>query len=100
MTGNDGRHTLYWTRNETESESIVELTLAHRLIGKGMILYGNDATGSVHEIEEWQEDMEKQNEASDTQVVGWNLAAIYAVDKEQSEKFRRELARGSAYWGV
>ena len=47
-----------------------------------MILDGSRATGSYHEITEWELEMEKLAEAGGTQVVGWNLAAMSQEDVE------------------
>jgi len=54
--------------------------------GKWTILGGNHATGSGHEILEWEVDIRQQAEAGGTQVIGWNLAAMSQKDKEQAEK--------------
>jgi hypothetical protein len=56
--------------------------------------------GSDHEIMEWEVDMEKQEQAAGTQVIGWNLAAMSQEDKEQAEELCRKQARGRAYLGV
>jgi len=40
------------------------------------MLDGSHATGSDHEIIEWEVDMEQQKKAGGTQVVGWNLLAM------------------------
>jgi len=45
-------------------------------------------------------DMEKQEEAGGTQVIGWNLAALSQEDKEQVEQLWRERARGRVYMGA
>jgi len=44
--------------------------------------------------------MEQQGEADGTQVVGWNLAAMWQEDKKQAEKLCREQVRGRVYLGV
>jgi len=85
VIGNYDRPTHYLSRNATEGTSIMELTLANRSFGKWMILNGNHAMGSDHDIIEWEVHMEKEEEAGGTQVVGWNLAAMSQEDKEQAE---------------
>ena len=84
-------------RNESEGISIIYLTLANWPFGKWTVLDGNHATGSDHEIIEWEVDMEEQEEAGGTQVIGWNLAAMSQEDKKPAEKLWRELARGRVY---
>jgi len=100
VIGNYDRPTHYWTRNECEVVSIIDLTLANRPFGKWTIVDGNHAMGSDYEIIEWEVDMEKQGEAGGKQVVGWNLAAMSQEDKEQAEKLWKERGRGRAYLGV
>jgi hypothetical protein len=97
VIGNDTRPTDYWTRNESKGASNIDLTLDQRLFGKWTMLTGNHGTGSGHEIIEWEENMEGQEEAGGTQVVGWNLAAISEKDKVQAEKLPREQCRGRAH---
>jgi len=63
-------------------------------------MHGNRATGSDHEIIEWQVNLLKQGVAGGTQVVGWNLAAMLPQGKEHAEKLQRERARGRALMGV
>ena len=96
---NDDRPTHHWTKNESEGESIIDLTLANRPLGKWSILDWSHVTGSDHEIIEGEVDMEKQEEAEGTQIVGWNLAAMSQEDEEQAEKLWKERARGRAYLG-
>jgi len=82
VIGNDARPTHYWTRNERDGVSIIDLPLADRPFGKWSIFDGNHATGSDHEIIEWEVDMEMQEDAGGTQAVGWNLAAMTQEHKE------------------
>jgi len=49
---------------------MIDLTLANRLFRKWKIVDGKHATGSDHDIIEREVDMEKQEEAGGTQVVG------------------------------
>jgi hypothetical protein len=100
VIGNDDRPTEYWMSNESVGVSITELTLANRPFGKLTMLDGNHATGSDHEIIECEVVIEKQEEAGDTLVVGWNLAAMSQEAMAQAEKLWTEQARGRAYMGV
>jgi hypothetical protein len=52
--GNDGRPTHFWTRADHEGESVIDLTLANRPIMKWSILADVHATGSDHDINEWE----------------------------------------------
>jgi hypothetical protein len=65
-----------------------------------MILDGSHATGSNHESIQWELEMQKQEEAGGTQVVGWNLAAILQEDVEVAEELWREQAKERADLGV
>jgi hypothetical protein len=76
VIGNDDRPTHYWTRHNSMGESITDLTLGNRPLRKWMIQDWSHPTGSNHEIIEWESEMEKQEEAGGTQVVGWNLASM------------------------
>jgi len=49
---------------------MIDLTLANRPFGQWMIPDGGHATGYDQDIREWELDMEKQEEAGGTQVVG------------------------------
>jgi hypothetical protein len=99
VIGNDDRPTHHWTRNESEGESIIDLTLANRPVGKWMILDGSHVTGSDHKIIEWEVDMEKQEEAEGTQVVGWNQAAMLQEDEKQAKNVWIATAKGRVYFG-
>jgi len=50
-----------------------------------MILDVSHASGSNREIIEWELEMEKQEEARGTEIIGWNLAAMSQEDLEASE---------------
>jgi len=41
--------------------------------------------GPKHENIEWKVDMDKQEEAGGTQVVGWTIAAVSQEGKEQAD---------------
>jgi len=84
VIGNDDQPTYHWTRNESEGESIIDLTLVNRPFVKWTMLDGSHVTGSDHEIIQWEVAMEKQQEAEGTHVVGRNLAAMSQEDEEQA----------------
>jgi hypothetical protein len=44
--------------------------------------------------------MEKQDEAGDTQDIGWNVVAMSQEDNEKAVELWRELGMGRAYLGV
>jgi hypothetical protein len=48
--GNDGRSTHYWTREDDEGESVIDLTLSKQPIMKLTILADDPATGSDQEV--------------------------------------------------
>jgi len=52
--GNDGEATHHWTREGHEGESVIDLMLANRPITKWSILADDHATGSDHEVIEWE----------------------------------------------
>ena len=58
--GNDGRPTRYWAREDQEGESVIALPLAIGLITKWFILADVHATGSDHEITEWEVEADRQ----------------------------------------
>ena len=58
--GNENRPSHHWTRHDSMGGSIIDLTLANRPFRKLMIRGGSQATGSDHEIIEWELEMEKQ----------------------------------------
>ena len=70
--GNDGRHTYHWTREDQEGESVIDLTLANRPILRGTILADDHATGSDHEVIEWEVGVVRPDEADHERVVAWN----------------------------
>jgi len=91
--GNDGTPTHHWTREDQESESVIELTLANRPIARWTILVDDHATGSNHEVIEWEVGVDRQQEADHERVVGWDLAAMRQEDAEAAEKLWMELAK-------
>jgi len=94
--GNDGRPTHHWTREDQEGKSVIDLTLANQLIVKSTILADDHATGSDHEVIEWEVGVDRQEEAHHERVVGWNLAALTEKDAEAAEKLWMELAKKRA----
>ena len=47
--GNDGRSTHYWTREDHKGESVIDLTLANRLIRRWTIMADDQSTGSDYD---------------------------------------------------
>jgi hypothetical protein len=76
VIGNNDQPTNYWMRQNRMGQSVIDLTLAIRPFRKWMFLDGIHAPGYDHEIIVWELDMEKQEEAGGTHVVGWNLEAM------------------------
>jgi len=95
----DDRPTHHWARNSEEGESTIDLTLATQPITQWTTLGGSHATGSNHEVIEWEFNVDKQEEADHVQVIGWNLAAMSQEDEEAAEKLWRELERERAHLG-
>jgi len=91
--GNDGRPTHHWTREDEEGESFIDLTLANRPIVRCTILADDHATGSDHEVIEWEVGVDRQEKADYERVVGWNVAAMTEEDAEAAEKLWMELAK-------
>jgi len=94
--GNDGRPTHHWIREDQEGESVIDLTFANRPIVKWTILADDYASGSDHEVIEWEVGVDRQEEADYERVVGWNLAAMMEKDVEAAEKLWMELAKKRA----
>jgi len=94
--GNDGRPTHHWTRKDQEGESVIDLTLANRRIVKWTILADDHATGSDHELIEWEVGVDRQEEANHERVVGWNFAAMTEKDMDAAGKLWVELAKERA----
>jgi len=94
--GTDGRPTHHWTGEDQEGESVINLMLAHRPIVKWTILADDHATGSDHEVIEWEVGIDRQEEADHERVVGWNLAAITEKEVEAAGKPWAELAKERA----
>jgi len=95
--GNDGEATHHWTREGHEGELVIDLTLANRLITKWSILADDNATGSDHEVIEWEVEVDRQEEAGHERVVGWNIAAMTEKDAKAAEKLWMELAKQRAH---
>jgi len=94
--GNDDRPTHHWVRDGNEGESIIDLTLAHRPITKWTILNRSHATDSDDEIIEWEVNVDKQEDAEDVRIVGWNLSTMSKEDEEAAVKLWTELDTGRA----
>jgi len=94
--GNDGRPTHHGTREDREGELVIDLTLANRAIVKWTILAYDHASGSDHEVIEWEVGVDRQEEADHERVVGWNLAAMTDKDVEAAGKLWAELAKERA----
>ena len=97
--GNDHRPTQHWARNGKQGESTIDLTLATRPIKRWTILEGSHATGSDHEVIEWEFNVDKQVEEDHMQVIGWNLAATSKQDQEAAETLWKQLERERAHLG-
>jgi hypothetical protein len=97
--GIDAQPTHYWARNGKEGESTIDLTLATRPITTWTIIEGSHATGSDHEVIEWEFNVKKHEEADYVQVIGWNPAARSKEDKEAAEKLWKKLERDRAHLG-
>jgi hypothetical protein len=91
--GNNGEATHHWTREGHEGESVIDLTLANQPITKWSILADNYATGSHHEVTEWEVEVGQQEEAGQETVIGWNLAAMTKEDAEAVETLWMELVK-------
>ena len=70
--GNDSQSTHHWTREGHKAESVINLTLANQPITTWSILADDHATGSDHEVTEWEVKLDRQEEAGHERVVGWN----------------------------
>ena len=76
---------------------MIDLTLVNRRITKWSILADDHATGSDHEVIEWDVEVERQEEAENDSVAGWNLAAMSEEDVEAAEKLWTELVKERAH---
>jgi hypothetical protein len=95
--GNDGQATHYWTRDDHEGKSVIDLTLVSRPITNQFILADGHTTVSDLEVIEWEVDVDRQEEAEYEGVVGWNLAAMTGEDAEAAEMLWAELAKERAH---
>jgi hypothetical protein len=85
--GNDGEATHHWTREGHGGKSVFDLTLANRHTTKWSILADDDhTTGSDHEVIECLVEVDRQEEAGEERVVGWNFLAITEEDAKATEK--------------
>jgi len=80
-----------------EGKSVIDLTLANRVIMKWTILADDHPTGSHHEVIEWEVEADWQEEADHERVVGWNLAAMTEKDVEAAVKLWRDIAKERAH---
>jgi len=94
--GNDSRPTHHRTREDQEGESVIDLMLANRPIVMWTILAHDHATGSDHEVIEWEVGVERQEEVDHERIVGWNLAAMTEKDVEAAENLWMELVKERA----
>jgi len=60
-------------------------------------LADDHATGSDHEVIEWEVEVDRQEEAGHERVVGWNLAAMTEEDAKAAEKLWMELVKERAH---
>jgi hypothetical protein len=58
-----------WVSNGEEPKSTIDLTMATRPITERAILAGSHATGSEHDVMEWEFTMDKQQKADHVQVI-------------------------------
>jgi hypothetical protein len=91
--GNDGRLTNHCTRKDQEGELDINLTLANQPILRWTILADDQATGSDHEVIEWEVGVDSQEEADHERLVGSNLRAMTEKNAEAAEKLLMELAK-------
>ena len=89
--GNDGQHTHYWTREDHEGKSVIDLTLTNRALLTWFNLAGYHATRSDNEVFEWEVEADSQAGADHERVVGNIFAAIAKEDPEAAEKLCAEL---------
>jgi len=61
------------------------------------ILANDHATGSDHMVMEWEVAADRQEEADQKSVVGWNLAAMTEKEVGAAEKLWTELAKERAH---
>jgi len=94
--GNDGRPTHDWTREDPKGESGINLTLTNRPIVHWPILADDSATGSDHEVIEWEVGVDWQEEADHERVVGWDLWAKTEKEAEAAEELWMQLAKERA----
>jgi len=98
--GNDNSRSDYWNQHNSMGESVIDLTLANRSVGKWMILDMSHASGSNREIIAWELEMEKQEEGRGTEIVGRNLAGVSLKDFEAFEKLWGERAKERSHLGA
>jgi len=85
-----------WSREDNESELVIDLTLANRPITVWSIVADNHITGSCHVVIEWAVEADSQEEADFERVVGWNCAAMTVKDPEAVEMLWKELFKDTA----
>jgi len=93
------QYTHHWARNDEEDELAIDLTLATRPITQWPILNESHATGSDHEVIEWEFNIDKQEEADHVQVIRRNLDTMSNEDEDAAEQLWKELERERAQLG-
>ena len=81
---------------DQKGESVIDLVLANRPIVKWTILANDHATGSDHEVIEWEVGVDWQEETDQERIVGCNSAAMTEKDAKAAEKLLMELAKERA----
>jgi hypothetical protein len=74
-----------------------KLMKVNRPITKWCILADNHATGSDHEVTEWEAEVHRQEEVGHETVVGSNIAAMTEEDSKAAERLWMELAKERAH---
>jgi len=97
--GNVDQPTHHWARNGEEGESTIDLTMAIRPITRWTLQDGSHGAGSLHEVIEWEFNVDKPEEADHVQVIGWNLATMSNEDEEAAEELWKELETDGAHRG-
>jgi hypothetical protein len=71
----------------------LDLTLVNRPNVRWTVLADDHATGSDHEVIEWEVGVDRQEQADQERVVGWNLVAMMEEDAEEAENVRKQLVK-------
>ena len=94
---NDGQPTHYWTREDHEGESVIDMRFANRPITKWFIRADDHATGSDHEVIELEVEGDRPEEADHERIVEWDIPAMMEEDSEAAERPWAELANERAH---